>query len=119
MCLLLTFLLYGLSAAMGCTPARSATVMGDAEGRAVLATDMGVKLGWWLTEGVNPGVPFTLQDTREFAAAAFHTDGVPLCWTVTVDEHDVLQPICTGAISVWAQQDAGVRKAQSVHAGNL
>lgn len=75
MCLLRTFLLYGLSAAMGCTPARSATVMGETEGRAVLATDMGVKLGWWLTKGVNPGVPFTLQDTRWVAAAVCHAGG--------------------------------------------
>ena len=56
---------------MGCTPARSATAMGDgaAEVRAALATDMGVvwlKVWVWLAEGVTPsGVPLTLRGKKD------------------------------------------------------
>lgn len=46
---------------MGCTPARSDTAMGEAEGRA----ETGVKAGWRLTvAGVAAGVPFTLHTHR-------------------------------------------------------
>lgn len=57
---------------MGCTPARSATAMGDgaAEVRAALATDMGVVwLKVWLAEGVTPsGVPLTLREKKRHQA---------------------------------------------------
>lgn len=57
----LTFFWYGLSAAMGCTPARSVTLMVVAADARLVLVDMGVKGGWRLTEGVTAGVPFNLH----------------------------------------------------------
>lgn len=48
---------------MGCTPARSATAMGEAEGRGAAAAAAGVKAGWRPTVlGVIDGVPLGLHE---------------------------------------------------------
>lgn len=55
---------------MGCTLARSVTFSvpaAAAAGRLDVLVDMGVKGGWWLTEGVTAGVPFNLQDIHRHA----------------------------------------------------
>jgi hypothetical protein len=49
---------------MGCTPARSVTLMVVAVAARLVLVDMGVKGGWRLIEGVAAGVPFSLHIVR-------------------------------------------------------